>query len=298
MDLEQQPFPIAPVYYEKVWGQFRDGRRLGEIWFPAPPLLLKFLFTSEKLSVQVHPADAYALEHENSAGKTECWYVMEVEPGAQLAVGFRRDMGHEEIRERVRGGTIEEELNWLAVDPGDFIFVPAGTVHAIGPGLTLCEIQQFSDITYRLYDYGRPRELHLEKALEVMRRHPAAGRVRPARAGPAELTHDYLVGCRHFALERLSAARTYCSRKEATRIEVLIFLEGEGKIAAGDFQAPYGRQQAWCLPETLEKYAVVPSRPTSWLTAYVPASVEGFRATLERAGVPGEQQRRIAIEDL
>ncbi len=87
MDPEQQPFPIAPAYYEKVWGQLRDGRRLGEIWFPAPPLLLKFLFTSEKLSVQVHPADAYARQHENSAGKTECWYVMEVAPGARLAVG-------------------------------------------------------------------------------------------------------------------------------------------------------------------------------------------------------------------
>ena len=298
MDPEQQPFPIAPAHYEKVWGQLRDGRRLGEIWFPAPPLLLKFLFTSDKLSVQVHPDDAYARQHENSAGKTECWYAVETEPGAQVAVGFRRDMSRSEILERVRAGTIEQELNWLAVEPGDFIFVPAGTVHAIGPGLTLCEVQQFSDITYRIYNYGRPRELHLEKALEVMRRHPAAGRIRPARVGSAELTHDYLVGCRHFALERLSTARTYCSRKEATRMEMLIFLEGEGKIAAGDFQAPYARQQAWCLPETLEKYDLVPSRPTSWLKAYVPASVEGFRATLERAGVPGEQQRRIAIENL
>ena len=307
MEQERRPFPIAPVHYEKVWGQLRDGRRLGEIWFPAPPLLLKFLFTSDKLSVQVHPGDAYALEHENSAGKTECWYVVETEPGAQLAVGFRRDMGRKEIREHVRAGTIEQELKWFTVEPGDFIFVPAGTVHAIGPGLTLCEVQEFSDVTYRLYDYGRPRELHLEKALEVIRRHPAAGRMRPARMETAELTHDFLVGCRHFALERFSTAREYGAATEPARFEVLVFLDGEGEIVAEDFRAPYGRQQMWRLPETLGDYAIVPRRETNWLKAYVPSSpvspvspvsMERFRATLEQAGVPPDEQRRIVIEEL
>ena len=298
MDPQRRPFPIAPAYYEKVWGRLRDGRRLGEIWFQAPPLLLKFIFTSEKLSVQVHPGDAYARQQENSAGKTECWYVMEAEPGARVAVGFRRDLSCEEIRERVRARTIEQELNWLEMHPGDFIFVPAGTVHAIGPGLTLCEVQEFSDVTYRLYDYGRPRELHLEKALEVIRRHPGAGRIGPVRVGSGELTHEYLVGYRYFALERISTTREYCGSANPSRFEVLIFLEGEGEIVTETFREPYSREQMWRLPQTLGRYSLVPRRKTNWLKAYVPASLEEFRAQLARAGVPQQEQRRIVIEDL
>ena len=162
---------------EKVWGRdtlpppFKapEGERIGEIWFepPAemPDLLVKYLFTSEKLSVQVHPSDDEAPE--GSRGKEECWLVLSADPGAQLAVGFKDEISPERMRSAALDGSIEDLLEWHDVGPGDFVYLSAGTVHAIGAGLSLIEVQQNSDITYRLYDYGRPRELHLDDGIAV-----------------------------------------------------------------------------------------------------------------------------------
>lgn len=170
-----QSLPTLQV--EKVWGRTQlpapfaagDGQRIGEIWFaPAPPcdaLLAKYLFTSEKLSVQVHPNDAQAPD--GLRGKEECWLVLDAEPGATLAIGFKEPITPEAMRAAALDGSIEHMLDWHPVRRGDFFYLPAGTVHAIGPGLSLVEIQQNSDITYRLFDYGRPRELHLDAALAV-----------------------------------------------------------------------------------------------------------------------------------
>lgn len=161
----------------KVWGRDAlpapfaapDGQRIGEIWFEPPPelpqLLVKYLFTSEKLSVQVHPGDHNAKAGED--GKEECWFVLNAEPGAKLAIGFEQELRPEQIEAAARDGSIEELLKWHEVSAGDVYYLPAGTVHAIGPGLSLVEVQQNSDTTFRLYDYGRPRELHLERALAV-----------------------------------------------------------------------------------------------------------------------------------
>lgn len=161
----------------KPWGQDRlpppftapGGERIGEIWFEPPPempeLLVKYLFTSEALSVQVHPSDDEAPA--GSRGKEECWLVLSAEPGAKLAVGFAERVSPERMRAAALDGSIEHLLEWHAVRPGDFIYLTAGTVHAIGAGLSLIEVQQNSDITYRLYDYGRPRELHLDAGIAV-----------------------------------------------------------------------------------------------------------------------------------
>lgn len=164
---------------EKVWGRtdlpppFKapGTEPVGEIWFDPPEalsqVLVKYLFTSEKLSIQVHPSDADAPA--GHRGKEECWLVLEAEPGATLGIGFRQPMGREAMLAAARDGSIEQALEWHPVRAGDFFYLPAGTVHAIGPGLTLVEVQQNSDVTYRLYDYGRPRELHLEEGLKVAR---------------------------------------------------------------------------------------------------------------------------------
>jgi len=171
---------------EKVWGRCDlpapfsspTAERVGEIWFEPPAalsgILVKYLFTSEKLSVQVHPSDAEAPE--GHRGKEECWLVLDAEPGAALAIGFKSAINPETIRAAALDGSIEELLEWHPAGAGDFFYLPAGTVHAIGPGLTLVEVQQNSDITYRLYDYGRPRELHLDEAVAVARREPYADR--------------------------------------------------------------------------------------------------------------------------
>ena len=131
------------------------------------PILTKFIFTSERLSVQVHPNDEYAGKRENSRGKTEMWYILRADPGAQVAVGLHEAISPERLAQASKSGEIEQLLNWVDVRPGDCVFTPAGTIHAIGGGLALVEVQQHSDVTYRLYDYGRPRELHLERGVEV-----------------------------------------------------------------------------------------------------------------------------------
>jgi len=202
---------LAVRTVEKPWGRDQIpapfaapfGKRIGEIWFePAEDvfsLLVKYIFTSEKLSVQVHPDDAQAKElGEFDTGKEECWLVIDAEPGATLGIGFDRPIGAEAMRAAALDGSIEDLLVWHPVQAGDFFYIPAGTVHAIGAGVSLIEIQQNSDITYRLYDYGRPRPLHLEKGIAVakgevyapsLHRHlPPTGTVELAR-GPYFTAH-------------------------------------------------------------------------------------------------------------
>lgn len=174
---------LLPVrLVERPWGRERlpvpfvapVGRRIGEVWFEPPrgfeQLLVKYIFTSEALSVQVHPSDAQA----PGRGKEECWLVLDAEPGARIGVGFCEEIGAEAIRAAALDGSIEALLGWHEVAPGDFFYLPAGTVHAIGAGVSLIEVQQNSDVTYRLYDYGRHRDLHLDEGLAVARGSPHA----------------------------------------------------------------------------------------------------------------------------
>jgi mannose-6-phosphate isomerase len=207
------PFRLKPWFSERVWGK-RDLRPwyadtgttepVGEAWLTGPqcvvetgpfagrllaslatemggefPLLVKLLFPAEKLSVQVHPDDAQAQALGETRGKTECWYVLEAEPGAAVALGLKDGVGVGDVKAAVADGTLEKLMEWVPVSVGDMLFVDAGTVHAIGPGVVLLETQQTSDVTYRLYDYGRPRELHLEKGLQVIKPKTAAGKVAP-----------------------------------------------------------------------------------------------------------------------
>jgi mannose-6-phosphate isomerase len=143
------------------------------------PLLVKLLFPNEKLSVQVHPDDGQAQAMGQPRGKTECWYVLEAEPGAAVSLGLKDGVTAEQVERAVADGTMETLLVSVPVARGEMIFVDAGTVHAIGPGVVLLETQQTSDITFRLYDYGRPRELHLEQGLKVMKMKTRAGKVAP-----------------------------------------------------------------------------------------------------------------------
>lgn len=174
-------------YVEKPWGRFEipaifpnpDQRQIGEIWFdgPAgehPPLLVKYIFTSEKLSIQVHPNDTQAQTRGLTGGKEECWYILDAIPGARLGVGLTQALDGDALRSAALDGSIENIMDWKPVKAGDFFFIPAGTVHAIGGGVTLVEVQQNVDITYRLYDYGRPRELHLEDGVAVSKAVPYA----------------------------------------------------------------------------------------------------------------------------
>lgn len=202
-------------YVEKPWGRAKletpfgstHGRKIGEIWFEHAecyelPLLAKYIFTSEKLSVQVHPDDEQALARGLARGKSECWYILDADEGAQIGVGLKRSMSPGELQASATDGSIEQLLDWRPVAPGDFIYVPAGTIHAIGAGISLLEFQQNADVTYRLYDYGRPRELHLEEAASVATpEYDWATNFRPAGA-PID---SVLVDGPHFSLVRASS---------------------------------------------------------------------------------------------
>ena len=166
---------------------------------PQSPLLIKVIFAREKLSVQVHPDDSMAQKYGEPRGKTECWYALAAEPGAQVAAGLKPGVTLDEVRAGIEHGTLEQSLNVLDVSPGDMVFVDAGTVHAIWPGSILLETQQNCDITYRMYDYGRPRELHIERSLEATKLKTRAGTVPPHALNDRTILID--VG--YFCVERI-----------------------------------------------------------------------------------------------
>jgi mannose-6-phosphate isomerase len=252
---------LTPRFLEKVWGaeslepwfsaaQARGiggktgGSKIGEVWFERSeplPVLVKFVFTSEKLSVQVHPHDEYAARHHGSRGKTEMWHVLAAEPGARIAAGLREAVSRERLREAALSGEIENLLAWHEASPGDTFFIPAGTVHAIGPGLAVCEIQQNCDLTYRLYDYGRPRELHIEHALAVSHPGPLAPRREPqANASGGEL----LVACEYFTTVQHTIRTSSRIETPPGEFQLLIVTGGAG-TAAG---LPVRAGEVWYAP--------------------------------------------------
>ncbi len=199
---------------EKIWGCHRlglgfadapgGGDPVGEIWFEPPldapaELLVKYLFTSEKLSVQVHPDDEQARARGHACGKEECWVILDTGPGATIGLGMKDTIDPETLRMAALDGSIEEMLDWKPVAPGDVYYLTAGTVHAIGAGVTLAEVQQNTDLTYRLYDYGRPRDLHLEDGIAVSRPEPW---VSPPASGEISSGRAILAEGRKFVLER------------------------------------------------------------------------------------------------
>ena len=170
---------------DKPWGRrgidprfgVDPDRQVGEIWFEPPvglalDVMAKYLFTTERLSIQVHPDDATARKRGYPRGKDECWIVLDAGEDAEMGIGTVRDVPSAELMEAARDGSIVDLMDWRKPKRGDFIYNPAETIHALGPGLTIMEIQQAVDLTYRLYDYGRPRELHLEEAVDVVKARP------------------------------------------------------------------------------------------------------------------------------
>lgn len=189
------------------------------------PLLIKLIDAKQDLSVQVHPDDAYALEHENGYGKTEMWYVIDSEPGAGLYVGFDRDVSKEEVLHRISDNTIMEVLRFHPTKPGDIFFIPAGTVHAIGAGNLICEIQQNSNSTYRLYDhdrkdkFGNPRELHISKALDVLNYHEYI-----------QAVYDDKVSCEYFDVSLIKVNGKQCFSVTEESFCALTCIKGHGEL--------------------------------------------------------------------
>jgi mannose-6-phosphate isomerase len=229
---------------------------IGEAWYQSPGLpLLKWIFTTERLSVQVHPDDAYARLHHDSSGKTEAWHVVHAEPGASLGLGLRTALTSEQARGAALDGSIEGLLNWIEVRAGDTVFIPARTIHAIGAGLVVAEIQQDSDVTYRLYDYGRGRELHLDRGLEVADLRAWTGEIR--RGGPV------LAECPFFRLESHEAGEAATAGPYPVPAWI-VFPSGEGSIGG----AGWRQGEVWRLEagEAVE----IRSSGAGFLAGFVP----------------------------
>jgi len=196
------------------------------------------LFAQQKLSVQVHPDDAMAQKYGDPRGKTECWYALAAEPEANVALGLKPGVTIDQVKNGIQDGTLEESLNLVHVDAGDMIFVDAGTVHAIWPGPILMETQQNCDLTYRMYDYGRPRELHVEKSLEATKLKTRAGKVQPKVLGDRTV----LIDVEYFRVERLTidgmrtSASLLSADQTAPGLAFLFAAAGSGRIAGEGFE--------------------------------------------------------------
>jgi mannose-6-phosphate isomerase len=286
-------------------GQF-TGQTLGQAWkemtvgwrgtkFKSEadfPLLLKFIFPADKLSIQVHPDDTYAAAHEAAAGgrgKTEMWYVVSAEPGAHLLAGLKPGVTKEMLLAALADHTLEDRFQSYEVHAGDTFFIPAGMPHTIGPKMVICEVQEYSDLTYRIYDYdrrdanGKPRELHIEKALDVMNFNSGAG----GKVAPRPLlirnkkVGEFLVDCPYFSASTFGfGQRIHMNMvpKPFERFALWVFLEGEGVIGwsstphgmfgknyAGQFS--YKQGECWFIPAEFGSRGYYPNTKTSLLVA-------------------------------
>jgi mannose-6-phosphate isomerase len=258
-----------------TYGERLIGSRALEIFGPRFPLLAKFLDARQQLSVQVHPDDAYAAEHEGGKlGKTEVWYILRAEPGGAVVHGVRRPTSAAEVRAAIATNRLEDLLHVESVRTGDVIFVEAGTVHAIGAGVVLYELQEYSDITYRLYDYGRlqadgtPRALHVEQALAVMRYEPSP-QTKVQSTVLADTRHRILAACRYFILQERRLDGMEHGHGDGTSCEIVTVLDGTLSVAAEGGSCALKVGETAVLPAEMGNYRIEGSA-ARFIYAYVP----------------------------
>lgn len=226
------------------------------------PVLVKIIDACDKLSVQVHPGDEYARRVENENGKTEAWYILEADEDAQLVYGVAEEMTREEFAEKVNAGKTEEVLNFVNVKAGDVVFIPSGMLHAIGKGILLAEVQQSSNTTYRVYDYdrpgkdGKPRELHVRKAIDVVELTHPEGNFAPAgetvQYDGAEKT--YLTGCEYFSMTALNVDGCYTDSAGPESFVSLLVLDGEGTIRGNTAEYALQKGASVFIPASYGSY--------------------------------------------
>jgi mannose-6-phosphate isomerase len=237
------------------------------------PLLLKFLFPHEKLSVQVHPDDEAARRVGEPWGKTECWYVAHAEPGAQVALGLKAGTTRAQFERAIQQKRAEGLLNWIDIHRGELIYVAGGTVHTLGPGSILVETQQQSDTTYRLYDYGRPRELHLKEGLAAVKERVGSGKV--VRPAPAGADYEQLVAAPYFVVERfdLRQPKSFLTAADSAvrSVQIMVALDGCGRVEAQGMEAAVlAKGDAVVVPACIGEFRVQPQWNLEFILAHVP----------------------------
>ena len=243
------------------------------------PLLVKFLDASDRLSVQVHPDDAYAAAHEGpeELGKTECWYIIHAEPNAKLIVGVREGVTPDSFRQGIEQNELEQYLQEIPVAAGDFIFIPSGTLHAIMEGIVLCEIQQNSDTTYRVYDWGRvgldgkPRDLHIQQSLDTIDftfdPDPKTAGV-TVNQGSNAITH--YAACRYFAVQKLDLSESLAGTCDGRHFVCLCATDGQVEVQYGNGAAVLEKGRSMLLPAALGDYTLLPDGKCELIRSFVP----------------------------
>ncbi len=220
------------------------------------PLLIKFIDARDRLSIQVHPGDEFALANEGELGKTEMWYIVEADEGAQLVFGLTPDYSREAYDRTIADGTVETLLNYVKVKAGDVYFIPSGLVHAIGAGILICEIQQSSNVTYRVYDYnrpgkdGKPRELHVEKAREVIVNY-TPDEIEAMRYSAKPKSDGLLASCDKFEVSRYDISGVQALEVGEDSFVSLTFTDGEGEILCAGESSPFAKGETYYLPAGL-----------------------------------------------
>lgn len=248
----------------ETYGKDALGTKIGNQGMERFPLLLKIIDASDKLSVQVHPEDEYARIHEGEFGKTEMWIVLDARPNAQLVYGVKAGVSKEEFEKAIKTGTLENYLNFVDVRKGDVFFIPAGTIHAIGEGLLIAEIQQNSDTTYRVYDWnrvddkGNSRELHIKKALDVSNLSGFTGKekVNGRIVKEGENIRNYLVSCEYFSTEILDISNESKERLSGEKFNLLLFFEGKGKIKYKEGFVSFKSGDSFFVPANMGDYYI------------------------------------------
>ena len=250
--------PLAGLKLGEIFAEHQDLMLGPTAQGEGSPLLIKVLFAREKLSVQVHPDDAMAQKYGFPRGKTECWYALAADPGAQVACGLKPGVTAETVRAAIVDGSLEQYLNMIPIEAGEMIFVDSGTVHAIWPGSVILETQQNSDITYRMFDYGRPRELHIEKSLEAMRLATHAGKIEP-RVLP---DRTVLLDEKYFRIERIAvehsiaAAALRATDEGIPSLSYLFAATGSGTITGNFDQVNLPAHSIAAIPARVPEFTV------------------------------------------
>ena len=268
------------------------------------PLLAKYVFTSDWLSVQVHPDDAYARVHDpGNVGKCEMWYILQADTNAEFLLAIKPGVAKETLKAAFEKGTSRELLERHYAKAGEAIFIPPGTVHALGPGLVLFEVEQNSDLTYRLDDYGRvgldgkPRPLHLAKGLEVIRTDLPPHRQLPRWEFQEPFgARRYIMACRHFAVEEVLLRKMASFKSSPQRVEVYSVLEGEGRVENTSGWLGYRTGETWVIPPGAGAYRFVPQQGTRLLKFYVPDLMQDFRRPLAARNVSPEQVEKVVFD--
>ena len=225
------------------------------------PLLIKFIDAEDNLSVQVHPDDEYGLKNANSLGKTEMWYIIDAKPGAQLVYGLKKGVTNEQFAKAINDGKVEEMLNYVPVKKGDVFFIPSGLVHAIGAGILLAEIQQNSNITYRVYDYnrlgkdGKPRELHVNDALNVIVNRDES-EIERIQYSNGKYSSSTLANCEYFNVSKYTISSAGFFSADPKSFNSVLCLEGEGTILCDRKTYPISKGDSYFIPASMGGYVI------------------------------------------